>query len=482
MAKQIFGFMGLSSTLVLCLRYGSLPHGGATPNPKACIMTSVNILALTPQEFVGQLKQWNIRRFHLVLNPETNIVEASHDQLQPLADFINADGRDFMGHEGMFFQVTRQYETLQGAFVHRTCRGQAAGGVRYWNYDTVEDYLRDGMRLGKGMTRKNALAGIWWGGGKGVMAYNPQHPKGDPSIRESLYQEYGELLSATRGCYVTAEDVGTHVVDMANVFATTRFTTCIPAEVGGSGNPSAPTARGVVAGMEAALEYAGMGSLEGKTVAVQGMGNVGAPLIGFLFGKGVKRVVACDISEDLVASVTASIKEKIAGNQIFETRVIDRNDQSILAEKCDIVAPCATGATINPMTIDTIKAPVICGAANNQLEDAERDGADVSGRGIIYVPDFLTNRMGIVNCANEAYGYVNDDPFIERHLEKEWEHSVYQTTLRVLGKAKEAGLTTARAAMDLADELSLEEHPVFGHRGIKIIGSLVQDHWYEEEK
>ncbi len=445
-------------------------------------MANDNILSMAPREFVGWLQEQGIRRFHLVLNPATNTVEASHQQLKPLADFVNADGRDFMGHEGMFFQVSRQHETLQGAFVHRTCRGQAAGGVRFWNYDSVEDYLRDGMRLGKGMTRKNALAGIWWGGGKGVMAYSGQYDKSDPAIRESLYKEYGELLSATRGCYVTAEDVGTHVVDMANVFATTRFTTCIPADLGGSGNPSAPTARGVVAGMEAALEFAGKGSLAGKTVAVQGMGNVGAPLIGFLLGKGVKRVVACDISEELVSSVKADMAEILAEDQIFDARVVSRDDQDILAENCDIVAPCATGATLNPATIATITAPIICGAANNQLEDAERDGLDLSKRGIIYVPDFLTNRMGIVNCANEAYGYVNDDPFIERHLEKEWDHSVFQTALRVLEKAQESGLTTARSAMDLADELSLEPHPIFGHRGIKIIESLVADRWFEEKK
>jgi len=444
-------------------------------------MTSDNILEFTPQQFVAWLKEQSIRRFHLVLNPANNQVEASHEQLAPLAEFINADDRDFMGHEGMFFQVSRQYDTLQGAFVHRTCRGQAAGGVRYWNYDSMEDYLRDGMRLGKGMTRKNALAGIWWGGGKGVMAYNPEHPKSDPAIRESLYQEYGQLLSATRGCYVTAEDVGTHVVDMANVFATTRFTTCIPAEVGGSGNPSSPTARGVVAGMEAGLEFAGMGSLEGKTIAVQGMGNVGAPLIGFLFEKGVKRVVACDISEDLVTKVKAEMAEKVGAGQVFDARLVGRDDQSILAEVCDVVAPCATGATLNPNTIGSITAPVICGAANNQLEDAERDGVALFEQGIIYVPDFLTNRMGIVNCANEAYGYVNDDPFIERHLEKEWEHSVYQTALQVLQKAKASGLTTARAAMDLADEMSLQQHPIFGHRGVKIIESLVADRWYEEK-
>lgn len=443
-------------------------------------MATSNLLAISPTEFVSWLKKHDIQRFHLVLNQTNGRVEPSHESLQPLADFINADTRDFMGHEGLFFQVSGQHDTLQGAFVHRTCRGQAAGGVRYWSYETMEDYLRDGMRLAKGMTRKNALAGLWWGGGKGVMAHNPDQPKSDPALREDIYRDFGRLMSALRGCYVTAEDVGTHVVDMANVFATTRFTTCIPAALGGSGNPSVPTARGVVAAMEAALEFAGRGTLQGKTVAVMGMGNVGAPLIGFLFEKGVARVVAADINAELAADLRAKLADRLSPEQELETRVVDRHDLGILAEPCDIVAPCATGAVLNPQTIPLIKAPIVCGAANNQLEDAARDDAALQAAGIIYVPDFLANRMGIVNCANEAYGYVNDDEFIERHLAREWEHSVFQTALRVLNESRQSGTPPAKTAMALADDLSLQPHPVFGHRGVRIVESLVADRWFEE--
>ncbi len=441
-------------------------------------MSQENLLAITPTQFVSWLKERQIRRFHLALNQDTGQVFASHEVLQPLADFINNDTRDFDTHEGLFFQISEKQETLQGAFVHRTCRGQAAGGVRYWSYATMEDYLRDGMRLAKGMTRKNALAGLWWGGGKGVMAHNPDQDKTDATLREDIYRDYGRLLSALRGCYVTAEDVGTHVVDMANVFSTTRFTTCIPAELGGSGNPSSPTARGVVSGMEAALEFAGLGTLEGKTVAVQGMGNVGAPLIGFLFEKGVSKVVAADINPSLAENLRASLEGCLSSDQELETRIVDVGDHSILAEECDIVAPCATGAILNPTTIAKIKARIVCGASNNQLEDAARDDAALFEAGIIYVPDFLTNRMGIVNCANEAYGYVNNDEFIERHLQRDWEHSVFKTTLQVLEGAKSAVLPPAQMAMKLADELSLQPHPVFGHRGVRIIDSLLNDRWF----
>ena len=390
------------------------------------------------------------------------------------AEFIQNDRRDFLEHEGLFFQVSAEYDTLMGAFVHRTNRGQAAGGVRYWTYETMEDYIRDGMRLAKGMTRKNALAGLWWGGGKGVMARNPALDPDDREKRAGLYREYGEFVSSLRGCYVTAEDVGTTVSDMANVFSRTRFTTCIPEGWGGSGNPSVPTARGVICGMEAALEFLERGGLEGKTVAVQGMGNVGGPLIQFLFERGVEKVIASDIYPQLVDLR----REEFVGRNL-EACPVSPDDRSFYDVDCDIFSPNATGAALNPETIPLLKADIVCGAANNQLQDADRDDRQLSERGIVYVPDFLTNRMGIVNAANEQYGYVREDPLFERHLDREWEHSIHQTTLRMLRESGESGKPTARIAMQMADRLSQEEHPIFGHRGQLIIDSLVEGKWHE---
>ena len=431
------------------------------------------LLSLSPQQFVNFLKNENIKKFYFIYQSQTNAIISSHLQLQPIADFIVSDTRDFLTHEGLFFQVSEKYDTLLSASVHRTNRGQAAGGVRYWNYDTVEDYLRDGLRLAKGMTRKNALAGLWWGGGKGVIAHNPEIDKYDTEIREYLYNEYGAFISSLQGCYVTAEDVGTNVTDMANVFSKTRFTTCIPAEVGGSGNPSIPTARGVVAGMEAGLSFIGEDGLAGKIIAVQGMGNVAEPLIGFLFEKHVEKIIATDVNPKTVSTVV----EKFAGKNL-EAKTVDRLDQSIFSEECDIISPCATGAVLNPRTIPTIKGKIICGAANNQLEDSMCDDKFLHKKGIIYIPDFLTNRMGIVNCANEQYGYVNNDPFFERHLTKDWEHSIYQTALKVLRQSQKTNETTCQVAIKLADDLSLQNHPIFGHRGQQIINSLVENRWF----
>ena len=438
------------------------------------LMSHDDLLALSPQQLVRHLQGEGIRRFCFTYDASSGAVRSSHPQLEPIAAFLQADRRDFIGHEGLFFQISREHDTLQGAFVHRTCRGPAAGGVRYWHYPTVEDYLRDGLRLGIGMTRKNALAGLWWGGGKGVMAHNPDVAKEDPGVRASLYREYGELMTSLRGCYVTAEDVGTQVADMACVFATTRFTTCIPPELGGSGNPSIPTARGVVAGMEAALEFLDGSDLRGKSVAIQGMGNVGGPLIGFLFEKGVGRVLACDIDPGNVER----LRKEHEGRPL-EARVVEEGDTSLFAEECDLFSPCATGAILNPETIPTMRARIVCGAANNQLEDPDRDDRLLHERGILYVPDFLTNRMGIVNCADEHVGRIPDDPLIERHLSREWEFSIHRMCLQVLRNAREAGRPPSVVATEMADELSLELNPLFGHRGQAIVDSLVAERWHE---
>ncbi len=440
-------------------------------------MDIASLLGKPPADFVHLLGAEGIRRFHFVYDAETSRMIASHPLLQPLAEFVGADRRDFMEHEGLFFQVSRRHETLQGAFVHRTCRGQAAGGVRYWPYDSLEDYLRDGLRLAKGMTRKNALAGLWWGGGKGVMARNPALPREDSQARRELYAEYGELMTAIRGCYVTAEDVGTHETDMAAVFSRTRFTTCIPRELGGSGNPSLPTARGVIAGMEAGLEFLRLGGLHEKTVAVQGMGNVGGPLIGLLLEKGVRRVLACDIEVGLAERVAAD-----CGGDRLEVRIAERGDEAFLAASCEVLAPCATGAVLNPRSIPELRCRLICGAANNQLEDAERDDRALCDRGITYVPDFLTNRMGIVNCANEQAGHITGDPLIERHLSRDWEFSIHRMSLKVLEESRNSGTAPGRTALRMADELSLKEHPLFGHRGRRIIHSLAENRWFESRR
>lgn len=437
------------------------------------MLNKPDLLSFTPADFISFLKKENIKRFFFFYDDEKKTLTASHSRLQPIADFFAADKRDFIEHEGWFCKISDEYDMLLGAFIHRTNRGQAAGGVRFWSYDTIEDYFRDGLRLGAGMTFKNALAGLWWGGGKGVIAHNSKFDKMNPEVRKKTYREYGAFISTLNGCYVTAEDVGTSVEDMADVFAGTRFTTCIPPEFGGSGNPSTPTARGIISGMEAALEFLGMGNLEGKTIAIQGLGHVGEPLVQFLFETNVKKVIGTDINPDHINSV----KKKFAGKN-FECRLVKKDDLSIFSEECDIFSPNATGAILNLKTIPMLKVKIVCGAANNQLEDMHRDGKNIHDRGIVYVPDFLTNRMGIVTCANEQYGYINNDPLIENHFSRDWEHSIFNRATQVLKESKEKNIPTAEIALRLADKLSRENHPIFGHRGKEIIKSLVDSKWH----
>jgi glutamate dehydrogenase/leucine dehydrogenase len=429
---------------------------------------------LSPAAFCDLLAREGIARFYLVWDPETERMVASHPLVEPLARLLAGDRRDFDRHEGVFVQVAPETGVLQGAFVHRTCRGQGAGGVRFWTYGTVGEYLCDGLRLAKGMTLKNALAGLWWGGGKGVMARGTGRAE-EPAARRRIYEEYGAFLTSLRGCYVTAEDVGTAVEDMAAVFSRTRFTTCIPPALGGSGNPSVPTARGVVRGMEAALAHLGRGSLAGKTVAVQGLGHVGEPLVGFLRERGVARVVGADVDPARSAALLAHFPAR--DGFTLEVRVTERGDPSILAEPADVVAPCATGGVLSPATIPTIQAPIVCGAANNQLLDPERDDLLLAERGILYLPDFLVNRMGIVNCADEQYGSLCPDPKLEAHLGDSWENSIYNLSLAVLAEAQVTGEPPARVALRRAEERSRELHPLWGHRGATIIRSLLADGW-----
>lgn len=324
------------------------------------------------------------------------------------------------------------------------------------------------------MGRKNALAGLYWGGGKGVIGRAPGANFTDPSYRSVLYQEFGRFISSLRGVYVTAEDVGTTPPDMAEIFKTTRFTTCIPEAAGGSGNPSPATARGVVCAMEAAVDHLRLGSLSGKSVVLQGGGNVGSSMIADLLERGVASITVFDVNEEQCRTVA----ERFRGAPVSATVVAPR-DLTALSSPCDILSPNALGAILNPVTIPRLSCKIVCGAANNQLEDERRDGDAISARGVLYVPDFVANRMGIVNCANEEFGTLPEDPLIQRHFGRDWDNALYVITKRILETARERCISSTRAAEELADRLMQEPHPMFPGRGRAIISSLVATNWHE---
>lgn len=425
----------------------------------------------SPNDLLQEMLSANLRRGYLVTDPGSGELVASHPVFESIRAAVASDSRDYRAHEGMFFAIGAESGHLLTAFVHKTKRGQAAGGVRYWHYNSNEELVRDGLRLAMGMGHKCALAGLWWGGGKGVIARtDPGGASGE--LRQAVFRDYGSFISDLRGCYVTAEDAGTAPEDLADIFSRTRHTSCIPSRFGGSGNPSVLTAMGVVVAMEAACEFLELGSLEGKTVAIQGLGNVSRYTIEGLLERRVSRIIGVDIFPEQVEHTVSLFPEAP-----LDVSVVERGDQSILGAEADIVVPNATGATLNQATIPTIKARIVCGGANNQLEDPVSDAQALDARGILYVPDFLANRMGIVNCANEQYGVIPDDPAVYEHLDRGTPHGIHKRSMEVFRTARSSKRTTAAVAVELADRLTEELHPVWGHRGQVIIDSLVQNRW-----
>jgi len=224
--------------------------------------------------------------------------------------------------------------------------------------------------------------------------------------------------------------------------------------------------------MEGALEHLGLGTLTGKRITMQGAGNVGRPMIAELLERGVESVVVAELSSEHAEAARA----RFAGAPVT-VRTVPPGDDSITREAADVFAPNALGAILSPRTIPHLACRIVCGAANNQLEDEARDSAALAERGIVYVPDFVANRMGIVSCANEQYGTIPDDPAILRHLGRDDPNAVHVVTRRILEEAAARGTTTTAAANALADALSLEPHPIFPHRGRDIARALVREHW-----
>ncbi|KAJ3075399.1 hypothetical protein HDU98_008228 [Podochytrium sp. JEL0797] len=435
-------------------------------------MTKPELLKLTPDAFAALLLKNNIEAFHIVTR--NGRIEASHALLQPIADYFAREATDYEGHEAVFVQVGKASKTLQSATIHRTCRAAGAGGVRNWIYDDMESFFRDGLRLSKGMTLKNALAGLWWGGGKGLIARNSGtglSPTDTFESRKIVFEEYGSFLSQLKGCFVTAGDVGVTSQDIVHLYSKSRFVTGIPAEMGGSGVPAIPTARGIAVALEAAFDHLGM-NIHGSKIAIQGVGAVGTRLIEDLFALGVGSIVGTVLNPDRKASIYKQFE--LFGDRL-KLRVVDKADPSILFEDVDAVCPCATGGILNPSTIPQIRAKIVCGAANNQLLDPSSDAKLLLDRGILYVPDFVCNRMGIVNCADEHLGTMENDRKIEIHLGRDWDDSIYNVTRKVLADSETSGKTSQEISIALADEKSCVPNPLYGHRGIAIINSLVEN-------
>ncbi|MGE0528395.1 MAG: Glu/Leu/Phe/Val dehydrogenase dimerization domain-containing protein [Bdellovibrionales bacterium] len=311
--------------------------------------------------------------------------------------------------------------------VHNTTLGPALGGTRMWPYRNEEDALVDVLRLSRGMTYKASAAGLNLGGGKAVIIGDPKKDKS-----EALFRTFGAYVNSLNGKYITAEDVGTTVHDMAYVFMETPYVTGIPVSFGGSGDPSPFTAHGVLVGIKAAVkEKFRSDSLKGVRIAVQGLGNVGHHLVEYLVKEGAVVSVA-DIDKEKVQRTCAK----------FNLTAVDSD--GIVTSECDVFAPCALGAVINDQTISALKCKVVAGGANNQLAE-HRHGDALLELGILYAPDYVINAGGLMNVFVELEGYSR-----ERAFEKTTQ--VYENLMQVFQIAKNENIATHRAADRLAEK------------------------------
>ncbi|ASS96279.1 MULTISPECIES: branched-chain amino acid dehydrogenase [Bacillaceae] len=330
-------------------------------------------------------------------------------------------------YEQLLFCQDKQSGLKAIIAIHDTTLGPALGGTRMWTYASEEEAIEDALRLSRGMTYKNAAAGLNLGGGKTVIIGDPRKDK-----NEEMFRAFGRYIQGLNGRYITAEDVGTTVEDMDLIHEETDFVTGISPAFGSSGNPSPVTAYGVYRGMKAAAKEAfGTDSLEGKVIAVQGVGNVSYNLCRHLHEEGAKLIVT-DINKESVARAVES----------FGATAV--NPDEIYGVDCDIYAPCALGAVINDHTINQIRAKVIAGAANNQLKEPVH-GDQIHEKGIIYAPDYVINAGGVINVADELLGYNR-----ERALKKV--ETVYDTIERVIEIAKRDQIPTYKAADRMAEE------------------------------
>jgi leucine dehydrogenase len=298
------------------------------------------------------------------------------------------------------------------------------GGTRFWQYPTDEEAITDALRLSRGMTYKNAVAGLHLGGGKSIII-------GDNKTkdREKIFRAHGRFVESLGGRYITAEDVGTSTRDMDYVHMETGH---VAGLAGKSGDPSPVTAHGVFRAVQASANRKwGSDSLEGKTVSIMGCGSVGTYLAKELHEAGAKLIVS-DIDSAKAARVSKMIGAKIVeGDAIFSA-------------DADIFSPCALGGIINDTTIPKLKVQIVAGAANNQLLE-ERHGDELQRRGILYAPDYVANAGGVINVYGEVAGWD-----AQRALDKA--DDIYDTILKVFDIAESTHIPTYEAADRLAEQ------------------------------
>lgn len=329
---------------------------------------------------------------------------------------------DFDDHEQVVFARDAAAGLAAIIAIHSTALGPSLGGCRIWKYGSEAEAVADVLRLSRGMTYKAALAGLPLGGGKSVVLADARTGK-TPAMMRAM----GRAVDRLGGRYVIAEDVGATVADMDEIAAETRYVAGTSAT---TGDPSPWTAQGVFLSMQAAARHRWGAGLDGRTVSVTGLGNVGTNLCRQLHGAGARLIVS-DIRDEAVRRV------------VDQTGAAPVAPEAAHAAEAEVFAPCALGGGLNARTIPEIRAGLVCGAANNQLATTG-DGERLAARGILYAPDYLVNAGGVISVARGALSL--DDGAVEAKVA-----AIPDTLVQVFRMAEQQGTTPAAAADRLAE-------------------------------
>ncbi|MFB6623624.1 Leu/Phe/Val dehydrogenase [Streptomyces sp. NPDC056374] len=334
------------------------------------------------------------------------------------------------GHEQVVLCQDRATGLKAVIALHSTALGPALGGTRFYPYATEAAAIADALNLARGMSYKNAMAGLDHGGGKAVIIGDPEKIKS-----EELLLAYGRFVASLGGRYVTACDVGTYVADMDVVARENKWTTGRSPENGGAGDSSVLTAYGVFQGMRASAQTLwGDPTLRGRKVGVAGVGKVGHYLVEHLLEDGAD-VVITDVREESVRRIT---------DKHPQVTVVEDTEALIRVEGLDIYAPCALGGALNEETVPFITASIVCGAANNQLAHPGIE-KDLVERGILYAPDYVVNAGGVIQVADELHGFDFDRC-------KKKATKIFDTTLEIFARAKADGIPPAAASDRIAEQ------------------------------
>lgn len=332
-----------------------------------------------------------------------------------------------MGHE----QVVYCHDPVTGLkaiiAIHDTTLGPALGGTRLLAYKTEEEALQDVLRLSRGMTYKAACAGLQLGGGKAVIIADPAQKS------EAFFRSYGRFVESLNGRYITAEDMNTNVANMDHIRLETRYVTGVSPTLGGSGDPSLLTALGTFYGIKASVQHRlNKEDLSGLKISIQGIGAVGKHVCKMLHDEGAQLFIQ-DIDEKRLAEM----------KQLYPVTVVSESELYDL--DVDVYAPCARGATLNTEHISKLKARVVAGCANNQLEDEKEHGKMLQEMKILYAPDYVINAGGLINVANELSGYNREK--VEAEVA-----GIAKTLNHIFVESDKQNISTQEAANQFAEQ------------------------------